>query len=606
MTIFIQQVRIFGTSLLFASLLSACGGGGDSTAVAPLPTCGTPTTGTLPVQTVSTAISTPTTWSAGNVYYLSSSINVDAALTIQPGAVIKFATTTPGGAMLTVGASGSITANGTSNNNIIFTSYKDDSVGGDSNGDAAAATPVVGDWGKIALTSNGSLFNYTRFCYGGKTNSTLDIGYGTARSATVTNSTFAHNNGGNSSLLVAASTDAVGSLDASLATAATVITGNTFYDNKVPLSISGAFNVDDSNTFHDPAVTTTKNKYNGIFMVGNSYKAITGSITFSETEVPYVLAGYIDVPDTAQLTLGDNVIIKFFATSSTLNTNYNANGGTATTTQIIANASAGNKIVFTSYRDDSHGGDTNGDGVSTGTVGDWARIVLNANGSVFNRCEFYYGGWDTANRETLNLTGYSATVTNSIFAHNHGGDFSALPFVYGVINADGATAGTNISSNTFYDNRVPLLISGSFSVDDSNVFHDPANTSVTNTFNGIFHTGNSADYISTISLSETEVPFVFHGDIYVTTGNTLTIGDNVVFKFSGTATQLTYTGSVVNATGAGVVFTSVKDDVYKGDTNGDGSSSGVANDWMGVRNSSNIFITQGNTFYNRCPGGAGC
>lgn len=606
MTHLLNYARNLTLALLLAVGLSACGGGGDSGGAAAVVSCGTPSTAALPVITVSSAISTPTTWNADTVYYLSTSININAALTIQPGAVVKFATATPGGAMITVGSTGSINATGNSSKSIVFTSYKDDSIGGDSNGDAAATTPTVGDWGKIALTSNGSSFNCVKFLYGGKTNSTVDVGYGTARSVTITNSTFAHNNGGNGSLLVVARTDAVGALDAGLASAATVITGNTFYDNKVPMSISGQFSVDNSNVFHDPASITTINKYNGIFMMGNSYKAFAGAITLAETEVPIVMAGNIDVPDFSQLTLGDNVIIKFFDTSSTLNANYNGNGGPTTTAQIIASASAGNKIVFTSYKDDAHGGDTNGDGASTGTVGDWARVVLNANGSVFNRAEFYYGGWDTASRETLNLMAYSATITNSTFAHNHGGLLSAMPFVYGVVNASNASATTVITGNNFYDNSIPFMISGKFGVDDSNVFHDPANSATTNTFNGIFFTGNSANYLYTITLQETEVPFVFHGDIYVTSGNTLTIGNNVVFKFSGAATQLTYTGAVVNSTGSGVVFTSVRDDSYKGDTNGDGASTGLSNDWMGVRNSSNTFFAQGNTFFNKCPGGVGC
>jgi hypothetical protein len=352
-----QHAGLLSAAVMVAVGLSACGGGGataSTTPTTPVSSCAAK----YPVTHITASIAAPTTWSACNVYAVDSSISVNSALTIQPGAVVKFATGVPGGTQLTVSSTGTINANGTSTNGIVFTSYTDDSAGGDSNGDGTLTTPLVGDWGMIVLNSSGSVFNYAKFYYGGAFKTTLQIGGNLNYSATVTNSTFAHNNGGD----VVDSFGPIGVLDAAFATSATVITGNTFYANKVPLRISGLFSVDDSNTFHDPANAASINLYNGIFLIGHSAKPITGVITFSATEVPYVLSGSIEIPLGSTLTIGNNVAFKFFAGISQM-----------WFTGTVVN-STGTGVVFTSLKDDTVKGDTNGDGPSVGAAGDWYGI----------------------------------------------------------------------------------------------------------------------------------------------------------------------------------------------------------------------------------------
>lgn len=108
-------------------------------------------------------ITTVTTWVASKVYVIDGDIDVNANLTIEPGTVIKFKT----GASLGFGYTSNVTltANGTSDKRIVFTSYN--------------ATPTPGSWEGIFLYGNvlqNSSITYCDFLYAGHSDwSAVDI-----------------------------------------------------------------------------------------------------------------------------------------------------------------------------------------------------------------------------------------------------------------------------------------------------------------------------------------------------------------------------------------------------------------------------------------------
>ena len=114
-------------------------------------------------------IDTDTTWTLANSpYVVDSDVTVAAGvtLTVEAGVVVKFDTDTGTGDQLII--HGTLLAQGTSGNEIYFTSIRDDDVGGDTNGDGSTTSAAAGDWQDIHLGSDShTVLDHVVVRYGG-------------------------------------------------------------------------------------------------------------------------------------------------------------------------------------------------------------------------------------------------------------------------------------------------------------------------------------------------------------------------------------------------------------------------------------------------------
>ena len=110
-------------------------------------------------------------------------------LTIEPGVVVKLNPSR----QITI--NGALHAQGTLTEPVVFTSYRDDSYGGDTNGDGNLTYPAPGDWYRVRFTAGAdtvhSKLDYCRFYYGGTYYRMLDF---ETSPMTITNSVLSYSN----------------------------------------------------------------------------------------------------------------------------------------------------------------------------------------------------------------------------------------------------------------------------------------------------------------------------------------------------------------------------------------------------------------------------
>jgi predicted outer membrane repeat protein/parallel beta-helix repeat protein len=527
------------------------------------------------------------TWGSGT-HYVTASVTVadNQMLTIEPCAVIKFA---PNTQLLVYGT---LRASGTSVCPIVFTSRDDDSHGEtivDSDG-----TPAAGDWYGIYLNGNSNYegigeFDYCIIRYGGNASGSADanVHFYYSDSGHMTNSTSEHSaqhgvristcspqitgsqlsSNGNSGLYVSGA-------------GSPTITGNNFTGNSqygAELNLTSVNPVIYGNTGSGNLLS------NGLVVSGT----VGSNQTWSSTPLlPIVLQSSVSVSNNVRLTIEPGTIVKF-----------GSGGQLYVYGALDANGAKDNPVVFTSLKDDTYGGDTNGDGTASApAAGDWYGIYLNGSSTYqgigeFDFCIFRYGG-NAGGSADANVYFYysdSGHMTDCTIEHSvqHGVRISTCsPLI------TKSTFQNNVLSGLYASGAGSPTISGNIFISNDQYGAYMNLTSVSPVISGNTGTGNQTNafvFEGTVNVNQTwssgpGFPIVLLSAVTVSNNIRLTIEPGTVVKFAPGYQFLVYGTLDAHGTdGNWVVFTSLKDDTYGGDTNSDGAATAPApGDWYGI------------------------
>ncbi|MFZ4414541.1 MAG: right-handed parallel beta-helix repeat-containing protein, partial [Bacteroidales bacterium] len=482
-------------------------------------------------------------------------INAGTYVNIEPGVVVKV-----NNYYTNINVDGGFRTDGTTTQNVIFTSIQDDNEGNplDVNGDGNATMPSAGNWGSINFRSTSDdaycKLNFTNVKYAGSNGMgavNFENAGGIIKNSTISNS---YNYGvycnGNSNPLIDS-----------------VIIQNCNLD---PIAMSLTSN---------PILTN-------ISFVSNYSKAIKiieGTLSTNATLISRNVAGIaniayiidqLTISSNAKLIIQPDVVIKFRGSSYSCIT---VNGN------LIAKGLNTHRIHFTSFKDDSKGGDSNNDGnLSSPAKSDWGNYYVNAGIKFIN---------NNINADTVNhLKNCEISYAyNGIRVENSHVTFDSCVIqqcgAYGIVVV--GSANPDIKNTDFYNiSNTPVELS---------MFSNPIFTNCT-----ALNIGNMALSVIPETYSQsatipsrnfggyTNITYLMEGVCTVNSGTTITIPSGLSFKSSEYVTGFKVNGrlNILGTSSNPVIFTNIKDDTYgnPSDMNQDGSASHPNNGYQGWGN----------------------
>ena len=505
-----------------------------------------------------------------NFYSINSTWNLDyltipyvfiSSFTIQNSGVLNIASGNALKCNNWIYVDGVLKAIAAKNHKIIFTTDKDDNVGGDTNADGVATVPTRASWGGIYFRVGSIAAQCVlRRC---------DVNFGGSG-----------NRGGIVNENASPTIDSCSLSNNYYGAEITGVSKPAFTNNTIASSqvVPIAMSFDSYPVFSNNTFSFSDNQYDAIGLLGGTLAANSHLVQRDVTGIPnvtYLLLNEVNVPVNLTLTIDPGIVIKCpnYYSAITVAGALIANGG-----------SGSNQIIFTSSKDDNHGNpkDTNKDGTQTNPIrGDWSGIIFEGTSDntkcLLNNCQVKYASM-SGRYYTQYISGgavttvnASPTITNCVIKDNTYGLFAFQ-------------ASNPVVQNTEFTNALytPIALSISANPTFTNI------TFVNNGWTALGIIGETVGINGALGKRNvagfTNICYVLLGDLTISSGIDVTFSPGIVMKMQNNI----YVNGGFKADGLvtdPITFTSINDDNFgvPGDTRNDGNATAPAKgDWGSI------------------------